>query len=384
MKKIGIITHYHKSHNYGGILQAYALSRYLNESGFSAEQISYHLSSPAVSGESLKVRIKRLKDPKHLYNAIAVRIGAQIDKMIRSKIKTRHEALERFATKEIPHSEQVYTKQTISECQIYDAYITGSDQVWNPDWYHSAFFLDFVSEGKPNIAYAARLGKSELTQEQQRLYQEKLSDFTAISVREQDAVDVLQPISPVDVEWVLDPTLLLTRKQWDDVASERLIPGQYIFTYFLGEDKQARKLVSKFAKKRGLRIVTLPYLLDKVCMCDVCFGDEKLYQVSPADFLSLIKYADYVFTDSFHATLFSHVYEREVVVFQRMGRPGMSGRIYSLMSLFHSTDHFCDCEDKRTMRYIEGLGEINYSSQRVELNRMRNRSVAFLRDNLVG
>lgn len=381
LKKIGIITHYYKSRNYGGNLQAYALCRFLSGEGFQAEQISYHMSTMLASPPpKVTSRLKKLLQPKKVLDFVTRRVAGRL---LRGRFDARYATIDRFNRQQIPHSETVYTAQTIDGCDGYDAYITGSDQVWNIQ-YEPAFYLRFVPSGRPRISYGASLGRASITAKQGTRFREDLADFAAVSVREGDAARLLRPLVPVPVQQVLDPTLLLTREQWDEVCSARLVEGRYLFAYFLGDSTAQRKAAKAFAQRRGLSIVTLPYLEDVFRICDFSFGDRKLYAVSPADFISLIKHADYIFTDSFHGAVFSSLYGKEYYVFQRAGHPGMASRIYSLTALFKSGDHFCDTPEKTGLSYIDSLPPIDYARPLPELETMRNRSMDFLRKNLSG
>lgn len=371
-RKIGIITHYYKTKNYGGLLQAYAICRCLNGLGYDAEQLCY-LRSRTIPPSFLD-RLKRLTLKK-----LWLKVNSWV---IRKPLQERTLAMLLFAENKISHSATVYTAETIQNCQTYDVYITGSDQVWNPDWYEPAFFLTFVPNSRKKIAYAASLGHSSLTEAQAALYREHLRDFSAVSVREIDSVELLSALSPVQVEWLLDPVLLLTREQWDEICADRLVPRPYVFCYFLGEGIPPRRLALDFAKKRKLRVVSIPHLHGNYRKCDVGFGDECLYKVSPEQFLSLIKYADYVFTDSFHALVFSQIYGRECAVFRRDGGNTMSNRIYSAMELFGCSERFCNTDEKEALDYIESLPPADPERCRPKLDALRKRSLEFLEENL--
>lgn len=384
-KRIGILTQYYKSSNYGGNLQAYALCKALNALGYTAEQIKYdHYAT--TNGQQVRPsgsRLKKLLNPKLVWQYALYSTRHMFRRLVLGKsLDQRNTAVSKFNQGEIPHGDCAYTPQSIRECTEYDAYIVGSDQVWNPDWYQMAYFLDFVPQRKKKFSYAASIGKKELTPEQREVFREKLADFAAVSVREQDAVELLENLSPVPVVQTLDPTLLLTREQWDEVCSERLIPGKYIFTYFLGADENQRKVAAAFAGKKKLPIVTLPFLEGSFRKCDVFFGDKKLYDISPADFISLIKHAEYVLTDSFHACVFSSIYQKEFFAFHRLGHAGMGGRLYSLTKLFHSEDHFCDTKERANLGYIQSCEPIDYNKPHAEFDQMRMQSAEFLIRNL--
>lgn len=378
--KIGIITQYYKSENYGGNLQAYALCRYLRGMGYDAEQICYSMGPiPGLEDEVGQQQSFSASCDPVLWLKLC--IHGVINRYLQKRFRIRSAAFSTFRD-QIPHSYTVYNRKTLPDGESYDIFITGSDQVWNPDCHESAFFLPFVPFGRPKISYAASIGHPSLSFAQVEFFRKHLSDFTAVSVREKDAAKLLAPLSPVPVEWVLDPVLLLTREQWDEICAERLIQKPYAFCYFLGPDRKERRLAAAYAKKHRLRIICLPYLNGAFQKSDVGFGDDRLYDISPKEFLSLIKYADFIFTDSFHAVAFSEIYHREYVVFHRLGAPGMSTRIKSAVELFDSHARFCDTEEKETLDYIESLPPVDPDRPRPALDALRKRSHEFLMENL--
>lgn len=372
MKKIGIITHYYGSQNYGGLLQAYALCQKLNALGYDAEQIQYiHENTQELSSVIRKWNMRRIA------NAVKIRFLRVKEKEFWGNMKKRSNVLEEFRTR-IPHSLEVYSKDTISQSNdSYDAFITGSDQVWNMDWYDEAYFLKFV-ENKPKYSYAASVGTNELTAERQKLFKENLADYTKISVREKDSVELLQPLVKVEIQHVLDPTLLLSKNEWDEICFGKRIQEKYLFCYFLGEGIIERQLAREYADAHELKIVTLPFLNGQKRKCDEKFGDVKLYDVSPGEFVSLIKYSDCVFTDSFHACVFSNIYEKNFFVFPRSGADKMSNRITSLLTLFNNQERFCDSSEKQNRQYIEFTRKIQ--SDTVDFQKEVDKSIDFLKE----
>ena len=175
--------------------------------------------------------------------------------------------------------------------------------------------------------------------------------------------------------------MLLSLEKWDNICSEQKIGEKYIFCYFLGALSVQNSEITQFAHKRGLKVVTMPYLCG-TCHDDSNFGDYKIYDAAPQDFISLIKHAEYVFTDSFHATVFSHIYKKNFFVFNRAGLKSMNDRIYSLTSLFNTQERFCDTKEKETLEYIENLPPIDYSNPFLKLEEMKEKSIEFLKINL--
>lgn len=385
MKKIGIITHYYKNKNYGGVLQAYALCKVLQKQNYQAEQICYQHAFARQS------RLKSLfsqgiagffKQSFRYAKRLIVKPFEKLEEKKHDIYNRREQAFLYFSDREIAHSEKVYTKATISKSvDDYDAFITGSDQVWNVDGYDASYFLDFVPCDKLKISYAASVAKESLTQAEQEIFKKNLRDYKAVSVREENAVGLLKDLSPVTPQWALDPTLLLSRSDWDEVCEERLIDEKYIFCYFLGDNKKERQLAKETAKRQGVKLVTLPYV-SGIKLMDRNFGDERKFDVTPQQFLSLIKHAESVFTDSFHAVVFSNVYQKNYFVFNRNKKGTMRSRIVDATKLFGQEERYCSGKERENIDYIQSLPSIDYTKDNLELERCKRSSLQFLKDNL--
>ena len=383
MKKVGIITHYYQSQNFGGNLQAYALATYLCQNGYSAEQISFQGNFDTPGGKRKRNLKFVVQLPFRAARSVVLRCRKAVEEKVHHVARRRKMAFSHFNLQTIPHSEKVYTSDTIFECaKEYDAFITGSDQVWNLKWYNPEYFLHFVPAEKQKIAYAASVTAESLTDEQKRIFEAHLRDFDAVSVRERGAVTMLAPLSPVPVAHALDPTLLLSREDWDGICSERLVKEEYLFCYFLGENKNERRLARAFAHKHHLKLVTIPHSGGWIKASDIGYGDIQCFDASPKDFLSLIKHANYVFTDSFHAVVFSQIYQKQYFVFNRRKDGEMSSRIRDVTALFDTEDHFCYDDTRANMKYIASVQEIDYGRENLVLENMLRTSSAFLKDSL--
>lgn len=387
MKKVGIITHYYKSLNYGGNLQAFALCKCLQRNGYEAEQISFE------SKFTNKQYSKKRDLVSFVKRAIKKVFGYPFrkyatTKAIKEEKKTnvnqiRQDAFYQFNQEIIPHSQIVYNNVTIQETvNKYDVFITGSDQVWNLNWYNEAYFLDFVPSTKKKIAYAASLACDQISIQNQKIIKESLKSFKAISLREKSANDLIQPLTKVDVCNVLDPTLLLSFDEWEQIREEVKIEKKYIFCYFLGNNMKARKIAKLFAKKLGLEIVIIPHATGDVEFSDIGYGDIKLLDMSPQKFLSLIKNTEYVFTDSFHAVIFSYIYKKQYFVFHRTKKQDMSSRITDITKLFNTEKNFCCNKKKCKLSYLLNLEKIDYERENEQVKIKKEFSERFLLNNL--
>lgn len=384
--RLGIVTHYYESSNYGGNLQAYSLCKFLEKVGHDARQVSLRLDFEKLGEHATKSSVLA-KVFKHIKKDFLPKaIDYTIIKFSKAKVlrwtKKQRKSFESFSKAEIPHTTTVFLKENIEACvDEFDIFITGSDQVWNPVYYMPAFFLTFVPPAKRKISYAASVATEKLTAEQASIFKEHLKDFYAISVREDSAVDLIQPLAPVPVKHTLDPTLLLEASDWDAVCSERIIPEDYVFCYFLGYNQKERKLAKRYAKKHNLKLVTIPMINYGLSVADVGFGEAKMNNASVQDFISLIKHAKRVFTDSFHASVFSIIYNTPFFVFQRGKSGEMSSRITSLLSLFSLEERFCTY-DKSSLSYLEQLDGEGLHPSYEKYNEKKKESIAFLTESL--
>lgn len=389
--KVGILTHYHHSLNYGGMLQSYALAKYLQQHGFQAEQVCYTFSSepflppqkpvqpkPQENCQSSTLRtLFRRAYRSARYRLVYKRCEQYYADYKKTVLPRRASKFATFEDK-VPHSQTECDPNTVSEfVKDYDCLITGSDQVWNFEWFNPAFFLDLPEHRGKKIAYAASAGKSEFCEQEKAYLKRTLSAFDAVSVREADLVDTLDHLLGTDaVEQTVDPTLLLTAQDWDEIASPRLIKEKYLFCYFLHNDASLSKLAKQFAREHHLKIAVIPFPGIEYNMSDVSFGKYRLDDADPSDFISLVKHAEYVFTDSFHATVFSLLYEKQFVSFPRGDARSMGSRLATLTELFGCKERFCLAEVSEREEYIASLPPIRSDHERFDA--LKKRSEAFL------
>lgn len=375
--KVGIITHYYKNNNYGGILQSYALCEVLNSMGFEAKQISYSMGDKSIAYCSFLYKTLRKG-----YRVVKSTLKYLKHIPIESKLLKRKKGLRKFR-KSIPHTTTTFDLKTIRTCDDFDVYITGSDQVWNPAWFDDAFLLKFVPSGKVKISYAASIGKNILTEAESLRFKDALKDFSAISVRENNAVGLLQGLTGKTVELVLDPTLLLSKQEWEQKSEGTCPSDKYIFCYFLGANNKQRELASAFAKKKGYRLVSVPCLNGNYRKVDFNTKNMNVYDMQPGRFLNLIKNAECVFTDSFHATVFSHIFQRDFFVFVNIGASSeMSDRLYTLTDMFETQDRVCDSAERFDIQYLLSLSHVDYSKEFNKYDSLKMKSIGFLKDNI--
>ncbi len=310
---------FHAAHNYGSVLQAYALQQTIKEMGFENQIIDF--------------RTERQMD---LYSVFTKRVGIMyfLKNMAKlffyTNLKQKGREFENFIREYLETTPCTYkTLEELEKADFEDVacFIAGSDQIFNPipldfDW---AYYLPFVKNEKkvcyaPSFGPLSSFGESVVTEK----IQNHLSSFRAVTVRDTAAADKLYSIG-IEADVVLDPTLLLNDKAWESLISPNPVyPGEYIFFYTLFADKEMIKMVKLLSKRLNLPVVVSNFSNQY----DVCNGFEKQYSSGPKEFLNLIFNAKFVITSSFHGTAFSTIFHKEFLAI----RGGDDARISSLLN----------------------------------------------------
>ena len=315
--KVGIITWWRN--NYGSILQALALQQKLNQYNDLQYEIICQFGKKSTSVDNVFDKIKSV--------GLAETCKRVFWKVAFKGLRLRNKKMQQFVDENLKVSNQQYNEHDIADSnKYYDSYICGSDQIWNPDLVptDSMYWLPFVEKGKNKIAYAPSFGASTVTEKQKEQIKANLSTFKAVSCRENSGARTInQIIGEKKCEAVLDPTMLIERDYWDTISEDKIYDEKYIFAYMLRGTAAQRKYIEKIARERNLKIVSIPFLdYEKIDPYDLKFGDYKLWDANPAEFISAIRHAEYVFCDSFHCIVFSILYHRPFFVFPKVGADG--------------------------------------------------------------
>ncbi len=362
--RVGIVTMYHNCTNYGGNLQAYALRKICEEFGHEAEVISYY------NGARYRYCLGKIKRLLNLGNKGAAQ----------KSIRQREKTIKRFRDA-ISHSPLFFRKNIAKINERYDCLIVGSDQVWNPRFLNPFYTLQFADKSKYCFSYAASMGVLYLNEEHKDVFADILNRLQAVSVREGKSIEILKEVSDKPVELVLDPTLLLDAEKWGDVAAPKQIDEKYVFCFLFGEQKKPRDLAVRYAEKHNCKLVTIPFLHGVFRDVDVNFGDYQLSKIGPEQFLSLIKYAEFIFTDSFHAAIFSHIFKKQFIVYAHDDNES-NARLFSLTKLFKTESRFVRDELETDFSYVESLAPVDYDSSKTDVTEMRKYSLNFIENNL--
>ena len=387
---IGIITHYFNSINYGGLLQSYALCNVIKNLGYNCEQISDDIYSEIITNRKNMSTFRKIIRYGRALTRVRINACRCIRYLNKDKFKIRDNVFKQFRNNVIPHSDVCAQSQLESIVNNYDVIITGSDQVWNHFYIDicRSDFLDYVPDEIRKFSYAASVSVNSLTEYEANTMIPLIKRMESISVREKSAKTILEKYikeKPISVE--LDPTLLLDECDWNKICNDKdyMNKGKYIFCYFLGDNKLHRKATKRIAKRTGLKVITLPYMLGNFRMCDLFFGDEKLYDVGPSEFIGLIKNAEYVFTDSFHAVVFSSIYHKKFFVFKRdsdTDKNSMNSRITDILDDFGIPERLISDDGSISDELL--YSNIDYCKKDEFINKRREESINYLKKALSG
>lgn len=369
-KKVGIITQ-HRVVNYGSVLQTYALQEKIKELGYVCEVIDYYPERFTPLGMLKRIKNKGDKFKK----SFLIRTAARV--IIIPSYAIRFHMFFKFLNNRIDMTAKTYkTEKELEEENFgYDIYCTGSDQVWNYGWNEKIeypYYLAFASDSARKISYAASFGKSKLEHEEIGETRKLLKRYDKISLRELSGVKIVDELGIEGSVNVLDPTLLLTGEDWRKISSGKYTDDKYILIYNLNRNPRIDSYAKELSGKTGLEVRYLSYQLHEFYKNGKMFCNPHV-----EDFLALIDGAQYVVTDSFHATAFSLNFNKEFIIVY----PGKySTRLQSILEILNLTNRVA--KDEKDMSIVES--RIDYSRVNALLDAERIRSLTWLRAALSG
>lgn len=319
MNKIAILTVVDYN-NYGNRLQNYALQKVLESNGFEVKTLKNSFVKAHNGKDKMKVAIKS--------NRLLVKFR---------NLFGSHESLQR--AENFAEFTKNYIKETdfdianknmsVEMLSEFDSVVVGSDQIWNYELlrFSELNFFPFKQHGQKLISYAASFGLETIPQEEVIMYRNGLKNFNYITVREVAGLKIVKQILNKDAKVVLDPTMLISKEEWSEIAekSELNTDYDYLVTYFLGKpSKEQNEYIQTYAKINNLKIRKFNDVSDPEC-----------YKLGPIGFIKLIRDSKAVFADSFHAAVFSIIFEKYFKVFSRnSNHQTMISRIDTLLSFF--------------------------------------------------
>lgn len=340
-KRIGVISIWDID-NYGNRLQNYALLSALRSLGYSPytlkmwpqkkwKRIFQYLTNYDVSW--MRLVKEKLSHNYRKYNFLC------------------------FERKHITKDRHFYdsTEDKVSLNRKYDAFIVGSDQIWNPVFLEEPYyFAAFADKDKTTISYAASMGVGELDYLSQEKLKNGLKTIKYVSVREERAAEIIEALDEPKPAVVIDPTMLISADEWQKLEKKPdYIHKDYILLYYLGDISEERwSYLQKISNENNLDIIIL--------------GKKEYpeyYQAGPSEFLYLIHHAKLMCTDSFHGCVFSILFQTPFYVFERENSlQKMNSRIDTLLNIFHlenrtkssnDVDYSLECDFTQCERIIE-------------------------------
>jgi len=375
MKKVGLMTCF--LDNYGACLQAYALEKIVCTFGYACEIIKY-TEPEGYYARNIWEYIKECS----LYNLLRGFINK--DYKLNYKLgKARRKKFRKFRKTYLKLTKDEYKSYSELTCLTqFDIYVCGSDQIWNPSFYggcNPSYYLAFVPDDIPKIAYAPSIGLNDIPSKYIGDFQTYINRLQAVSVREKTGADLIWKYTNRNATWVLDPTMLIDKEEWTKLTKKTLYQKPYIFCYLFGDHDYYSDIIDRLRKETGLDIVSIPFSKQNMQICDKLF-----YNAGPNEFLTLIKNAEYVLTDSFHATVFSVIFERSFYTCLRNSdgeNHNMNSRIYSLMSLINMEERCIRAENVKDFQIVK-LDDYTEINKKVEF--ARKNSVHYLYSALKG
>lgn len=334
MKKVGIAT-VHTGYNYGSALQAYAIKVILRKLGYQGVLL-------ALKGSLIRGRDVRIKKILSIFLRMVLHPS-----IVKNQIKRYKKSVEKELSVQTVEKFDYFTKtylkpsflnwnelKKLEKRDEYVAFLCGSDQVWNADTlYVDPFYYLRFADKKKRIAFAPSFGREKIPEYNKKIIKKYVNGIDELSVREKTGVQIIKELCGKQAQWLLDPSLLLSGKEWNislGLEEQQVNSKRYILAYFLDEPSEKAKLwLKKLKENEDLMIISMPYVRKNKDWFDI------IAEAGPKEFVLYIKNATYVVTDSFHGTAFSINFEIPFFVFDRQyGISGnQSSRIKSILEL---------------------------------------------------
>lgn len=363
--EVKVITR-HSPSNYGSLLQSIATIKVLQKIGCNAEIIDYQREDERGIGiikSQLKIKKERYGNPLSRLMYILFRYPVE---------KYAQWRFDKMRKRYLPMTPKMRSLGELSSLRA-DMFMTGSDQVWGPmmnGMYDKAYFLEFVSGITPKVAYAASFGRTQLDKKTEEEYIAMLSKYSAITVREKSAIEIIQSWGLDNcLGQVLDPTLLLDKKQWKEVLGldkrEEKYKRKYILLYLIHNYPEHAAYARTLSKRMNIPIVRVnPFFHQKR------LGEKFHCCPDVSDFVSLVENATFMVTDSFHGTCFAINFNVQFV--DLLPQNGTSTRNQSVLELTGLTNRIV--KDYNVLKW----DMIDYKRTNEVLQDKRNQSVRII------
>ena len=355
---VGLLN-WHYYTNFGSMLQAYALQHVIAALGYNPIFLNYRKKyvKPALYVRLAWSILYRL--PYNFVSRYLRRFFYPCDRFVYSF----------FNQTSILKSKEDFETVTSG----IKSFICGSDQIWAPNVFNPIYMLSFVPDNVRKVSYAASIGLNKIPKSLVLDYCNYIGRLDYVSVREEQGQKILNSQCGIKAEVVLDPTLLLDIAEWKKIEIGSKIKKAYIFCYFLKKDHKYKNAIMKFAKRHGYEIYGVSDNPKDAKWMHVLSHKE----VGPREFLGFINKAQVVITDSYHGTIFSLLYHKDLITIERFNSTDeicQNSRIDQLVSYFGITDNVVKI-DERTNLVIHPIDYIGFEKS---LQLLRESSLNFL------
>lgn len=364
--KIGVITWF-KYENYGTVLQAVAMQKYLKSQGYDVELVDFEADDS----------YKRKKS--FFYEKFGRLIFKIENKLYKEEFIKRSNDFKKIIKENCKISKKVNNKDEYIEiCNKYDVLLFGSDQIWNPLWYNPFYYANFEEINTKLVAYAPSFGVNYIADDKKSNISKALKRFDFFGMREQRGCEIVKELIGKDVNTVVDPTFLLDKNEWKDIEEDiPEVKEKYILCYFLGDNKNHWKAVKKFANKKKMKLIVIPNITNGYSYIQ---SKNTLKSVNVGNYISLIKNAEYIVTDSFHGAVFSIIYQKNFSLFERHNpKAGASqnSRLYNLLDMANINFVLVNFGDNNIIE-----NKINYDEVNKRISLKINESKNYLKNSL--
>lgn len=338
-KTIATMT-FHLAHNYGAMLQAYALATAVNNLGYRCEVLDYRF--PYIDKWSGILTWKDLIQKNNPFLGTAKWFNRILHGFYKNQTPAQRK-FNSFMRQQMPLSFTTYFTADQIRKSRFDVVIFGSDQIWNSKLTNGValeYFGACLDTNKTRlVAYAASCGKSALPEDEKEQLLPLLQRFSAIGIREDEFTRFLRCDYGLEAQTVIDPVLLLTKEEWDRLLRRTppVVKEPYLLVYAFDVGEDIYNLARRIAAQRGLRLVSVGYSRNEA-LSDML----QLTDCGPMEFLRLVRNADFVCTSSFHGEAFSIIFQRN---FYCVGHPEYSLRNISLLREMRLTDRLVQSEN---------------------------------------
>ncbi len=361
--KVGILT-FPNSVSYGATLQMVALQETVRSLGHQVEVINYH--NPYMRTE------KHTRKGRHPLKRALQR---QIRLLLHRRLYANFRDFERRRITGYPARPFTDKKELAELGRRYDAVICGSDQVWNPDITAGdlSYFLDFCTAATKRVSYAPSFGVEQFPEGFCQSFAPELERFHALSVREMPGKVLVEQLTGREATLVTDPTWLVDAADWAKMEQPHpAAQGEYVLYFVVNQSEELLARCKAFAREKGLKVVMVggnPLTAGK--NSDPLF--TQAIDIGPEQWLYLVHHARYVFTNSFHGTAFSVLFERDVYV---QVPPRNGSRLRQVLESLGMEQH--------EVREGEALTDrpVDYDRARVAFAEQKEQSLTYLKNAL--